>query len=120
GILLGDRGDPCPVEGEVRGDVHVEEVDGLAVAVVARRPLPDSPAVVVADGRDRERRVPRAPVGPRRRRGRGEVGLGGLQDDLPAVAAVADDHARAPASEASRYPIASSSETTSPYFASMS
>ena len=54
-ILLGDRGDPGAVEGEVRADVDVEEVDGRTVAVDPRRPLPHRPAVVVASGRDFQR-----------------------------------------------------------------
>src|SRR5207245_7051869 len=114
--------DARPVEGHVRRYVDLEDGDRLAVRVDARRLLPDRPAVVVAFGVDhqrrRERRAPRA-----RKRCR-QVGVVGLQDDLPGVAEVANDHpalssASVPAS-CSRWPTTSSTETTSPYFASMS
>ncbi len=120
GVLLGDRRDPGAVEGEVRADVDVDEVDGLASLVHAGRTLPDSPAVVVALGRDHQRVVTGPLLRPLARELPGEVGVVGLENDLPRVAAVADDHrTRAPASS-SRRASASSTGTTSPYFASMS
>ena len=55
---------PGAVEGEVRADVDLEEVDRLAVGVDPRGLLPHGPAVVVALGGDHERRARAAPVRP--------------------------------------------------------
>ena len=58
--------------------------------------------------------MPRAAVGPGARDLLGQLGMVGLENDVPGVAAVADDHRDAiPAST-------SSVVTTSPYFVSMS
>src|SRR5581483_11032751 len=116
-VLLRDRRDPGAVEREVRADVDLEEVDRLPRVVEPRRLLPHRPAVVVALGGDDERRRERCRPGTGE--GRGEVGVVGLHDDLPRVAEVADDHARAPLSS-STCSTTSSTETTSPYFVSMS
>src|SRR5205814_5099194 len=51
-IVLGYCSDAGAVEGEVRADVDVEEVDRLAARVDDGRTLPDGPAVVVTRGGD--------------------------------------------------------------------
>src|SRR6266508_664873 len=91
-ILLGDRGDAGAVEREVRANVHLEKVDGLAALVNPGRLLPDRPAVVVALGGDHERVVVRPPLAHCSRESAGEVGVVSLEDDLPGIPGVADDH----------------------------
>src|SRR5258705_13388581 len=104
----------------MRADVDVEEVDGPAALLVDdRRALPYRPAVVVSRCGDGEGRVVRPLLRPRPRECAGEILVVDLEDDLPVVAAVADDHARANAN-CSRWASSSSTCTTSPYFASMS
>ena len=126
GVVLRDRRDARAVEREVRPNVHVEEVDRLAIVVDARRALPDGPAVVVALGGDHERRVARSLLDPRPRERARELCVVGLEHDLPHVAGVPDDH-RATGSRSTpirpsvrRCATTSSHETTSPYLASMS
>ena len=97
------------------GHVDVEEADRLAVAVDHRRALPRRPAVVVAARREHDRVVARAAVGPGARDLLGQLGVVGLEDDLPVAAAVAHDHAGTPSAAST-----SSVVTTSPYFVSMS
>src|SRR5262249_12832824 len=113
-----------PVEGEVRGDVDVEEVDRLAaLRLDDRRALPHRPAVVVAGRRDRERAVPDALVGPCACEGAPEGLLVCRQHARPRLALVAHDHVATPVvrlSRAARKATTSRRSTTSPYFASMS
>jgi hypothetical protein len=49
----------------------------------------------VAPGGDDGRFMPAPAVGPRLREGTGEVGMVGLEHDLPGLAPVADDHREA-------------------------
>ena len=74
------------------GDVDVEEPDGSAVGADQRRALPDGPTVVVPAARDHGRVVPRPAIRPGLGDGAGKIGVIGLKDDLPGVAAVANDH----------------------------
>ena len=92
GILVGDRRDPGAVEGEVRGDVDVEEGDRLALAVDHRRALPGRPAVVVAPCGKDDGVVTRASIGPGARDLLRELGVLGLEHDLPGGPRVANDH----------------------------
>src|SRR5205823_11815927 len=117
--VLRHRGDAGAVEREVRADFDVEEVDRLTARVDDWRTLPDRPAVVVAGGGDRQRRVARSLLGPRPRECTREVLMVDLEHDLPVRAAVADDHRPAGANCSTR-PRTASSGRTSPYFASMS
>src|SRR5262249_9558464 len=95
-VVLGHGGDARAVEGEMGADVDVEEVDGLAgLRLDDRRTLPDCPAVLVTGGRHPERVVAPALVAPHAGEGAGEVLVVDLEDDLPVVASVTDDHARA-------------------------
>ena len=65
GIVLRHGGNARPIEGEVRADVNVEEVDGLAGLVDDGCTLPDRPAVVVTRCRDRKRLVAQGLLRPR-------------------------------------------------------
>ena len=104
GILVEDRRDHRPIEGEMRGDLDVQEVarsDPLAVE--GRRPLPDRPTVIVARGGDddrceRRRRREAVLVAPGARELRREVGVVRLEHDLPRVAPIPDDHRSPPRS----------------------
>ncbi len=117
-VLVRDSRDPGPVEREVRGHLDVEERDRGPGRVDQRRRLPDRPAVVVTLGCHHDRVVARAALRPCPGELRREIGVVGLQHDLPGVAGVTDDQGLTPATESATS--ASSSETTSPYFVSMS
>src|SRR5262249_11393337 len=114
GILLGDRRDAGPVKREVRADVDLEEVDRLAVRVDAGRlPRAGPPGGVARGGEEGGGGIGPSPA-PRGGQGGGEVRVVGLEDDLPAVAAVADDHAGILAAASSaRWSRTASSATTS-------
>ena len=115
-VLVADGGDHRAVEREVGRHVDVEERHR---ASRPRRPWairsPGRPAVVVAACREDDRLVPRPAIGPGACDLLGQLGMVGLEDDVPGVPGVADDHRR-PRSPAST----SSVVTTSPYFVSMS
>ena len=119
-VLLRDRRDARAVEGEVRADVDLEEGDRLSVGVDARRLLPDRPAVVVTFGGDDERRG----QGVRQARAKAAERSAWSVCRTTCQASPRSRTIIAPAlcvpASSSRCATTSSTETTSPYFASMS
>ena len=76
----------------MRRNVDIEEPDRRALVVDERRAFPDRPAVVVARAAVTTESCRGAAVCPRSRERVCEVGVVGLENDLPRLPCVADDH----------------------------